>query len=332
MKKRLLKLVVGLIGIVVLLAAAGLTYVKLALPNVGPAPQLTLKPTAAQIEHGRYLANHVAACIDCHSTRDFTKLSGPMVTGTEGKGGEAFVREMGFPGNFYAANITPASLGGWTDGEIFRAITTGVNRDGRALFPVMPYQSYAKMDPNDIYDIIAYLRSLKPIENTIPAAEPDFPMNFIINTIPTKAEHGKRPSPADTVAYGKYLTAFASCTDCHTPADEKGQFLPGMDFAGGREFPLPTGTVRSANLTPHATGLLTMTKEAFVARFRAYAHEGYVSPGVAQNEFNTIMPWAMYGGMTEQDLGAIYTYLKTLKPVNNAVTHFTPKSKLVASR
>ncbi|AQG80173.1 c-type cytochrome [Spirosoma montaniterrae] len=332
MKKRLLKLALGLVGVIVIIVVAGLSYVKLALPNVGPAPKLAIKPTTAQIEHGRYLANHVAACIDCHSTRDFTKLAGPMVPGTEGKGGEAFVREMGFPGNFYAANITPASLGSWTDGEIFRAITTGVNRDGRALFPVMPYQSYARMDPEDIYDIIAYLRSLKPIPNKIPAAEPDFPMNFIINTIPTKAALGKRPNPADTVAYGNYLTTFASCTDCHTPADDKGQPLPGMEMAGGRVFPIPTGTVRSANLTPHATGILNMTCDAFIARFKAHTHERYVSPTVAQNEFNTIMPWAMYGGMSEQDLGAIYAYLRTLKPVNNAVTHFTPKSKLVASR
>ena len=84
------------------------------------------------------------------------------------------------------ANLTPYHLGNWTDGEIFRAITTGVSRDGHALFPVMPYTSYAKMDPADIKDIIAYLRTLKPIHNAIPAAESDFPMNFIINTMPAQ--------------------------------------------------------------------------------------------------------------------------------------------------
>lgn len=76
------------------------------------------------------------------------------------KGGEFFGPDLGFPGEFYSRNLTPANLRGWTDGEIFRAITAGVNKEGEALFPVMPYRNYSKMDKEDIYDIIAYLRTL----------------------------------------------------------------------------------------------------------------------------------------------------------------------------
>jgi hypothetical protein len=118
MKRRILKLVGGIVGVLILVITAALTYVKVALPNVGPAPNITLRPEASRIEHGRYLANHVAACMDCHSTRDFSKLTGPMVAGTEGKGGEGFLREAGFPGNYYAPNLTPIHLANWTDGEM----------------------------------------------------------------------------------------------------------------------------------------------------------------------------------------------------------------------
>lgn len=331
MKKRIVRILLFSVGALMLLAVAGLAYVKLALPNVGPAPELTLRPTAGQVEHGRYLANHVAACIHCHSERDFSKLTGPLVVGTEGKGGEGFLREAGFPGNFYAPNLTPTHLGNWTDGEIYRAVTTGVSRDGHALFPIMPYPNYGRMDPGDIRAIIAYVRTLTPIRNNVPASEADFPVNFILNTIPAEAPGGKRPDPADRVAYGRYLTTFASCADCHTPRDQQGNPVPGMDFAGGDEFPVPTGTARSANITPARSGLGAWTRDAFVARFKAHA-TGAPPPDVRAGERNSVMPWTEYGRMTDADLGAIYDYLRTVKPVENKVVVFTPKEEVTASR
>lgn len=332
MKKQVGKIILRVLGVFVLLAGSALAYVKFGLPNIDPAPKMTIKATAAQIAHGRYLANHVALCMDCHSTRDFSRLTGPSVAGTEGKGGEPFTREMGFPGNYYARNLTPAHLGDWTDGDIYRAITTGVSRDGHALFPVMPYMNYAQMDPADIKDIIAYLRTLRPIANDIPAAESDFPMNFIINTMPAQRVPGTRPDTTDHIAYGKYVTTFAACADCHTPVDGKGTPLEGMDFAGGREFPMPTGTVRAMNITSDKSGIGNWTKEAFIARFKAYADTSKPLPTVHEGEFNSIMPWTGLAHMNEQDLGAIYDYLRTLKPVQNKVERFTPKAKLVASR
>lgn len=329
--KRILRLVGAGVALLVVLGGAGLAYVTWALPNVGPPPQLTVRADAAQLAHGKYLATHVAVCLDCHSTRDWNRLTAPMIVGTEGKGGEAFRREEGFPGNYYAPNLTPAHLGSWTDGEMYRAITTGVSRDGHALFPVMPYGNYARMDPADIRAIIAYVRSLRPIENnTIPASESDFPFNFILNTIPQKPQPTVRPDPANVVAYGQYLTTFAGCGDCHTPVDGRGEPLPGKHMAGGREFPMPTGTVRSANLTPSQSGLGQCSDEAFVAKFKHFAAD--TMPTVGEGSYNSIMPWTMYAGMTEQDLRAIYTYLKTLKPVEQTVVKFTPKNRLVAGR
>ncbi|MFD1141494.1 c-type cytochrome [Larkinella insperata] len=333
--KKVLRILALVVGVFVLLIAGSVAYIKTALPNVGPAPALTIQADSAQISRGKYLANHVAVCIDCHSERDWKVVAGPLVPGTEGKGGEPFTHDMGFPGSYYAKNLTPAHLSGWSDGEIYRAITTGVSKDGHALFPVMPYLNYGKVDPDDIKAIIAYVRTLKPIENpSIPASQSDFPMNVIINTMPAKAEGGKRPDPADSVAYGHYVLTFAGCGECHTPVDDKGQPLPGMTLAGGRAFAMPPGTVRSSNLTSDPeTGIGSWTKEAFVSRFKAAQKDDFKHPATLEHAgFNTIMPWRMYSGMSEQDLGAIFAYLKTVTPVKNKVTVFTPRGKEIASR
>jgi mono/diheme cytochrome c family protein len=313
----------------VLVVAGLLLYLRFVLPDVGDPENLKFEYSSQRIEHGKYLANAVAACMDCHSTRDWTKYSGPLVEGTLGKGGERFAREFGFPGEFYSKNITPYSLKDWTDGEILRAITSGVSKDGSALFSVMPHPAYGKLDKEDIMDIIAYLRSLPEVKNDVPKSHPDFPMNFILNTIPQKANFTKRPDKKDQLNYGKYLFTMASCNECHTK-QEKGKPVEGMELAGGFEFPLPGGIlVRSANITPDAeTGIGSYTEEMFVKRFKFYADSAYVDPIVKAGEFNTLMPWRMYAQMNEEDLKAIYAYLKTLKPIKNQVTRFETATKL----
>lgn len=324
MLRKLLKIVGIVVAILVLGVVALLTYVKTALPDVGPAPEMTVDTSALNVQHGRYLAMHVTVCVDCHSTRDMTRFAGPIVPGTMGMGGETFDHSEGFPGSFYSLNITPAGLGTWTDGEIYRTITTGVTKEGKAIFPVMPYPSYGHMDPRDVKAIIAFVRTLKPIAHTSPARTIDFPMNFIINTIPKKATPVTRPPASDTIAYGGYLVEIAGCKECHTKQD-KGKVV-GPVLAGGWDFHMPDGSiVTSANITPDKkTGIGNWTKEAFISRFRYYADSGYTPPKVHPGEMQTIMPWIMYGGMDTTDLGAIYAYLHSIKPVSNHVVHFTP--------
>lgn len=319
--KKILKitLIVLVTGITFLLL-----FVKFALPNVGEPESVTIESTPERIARGEYLANSVCVCVDCHSTRDWTKFSGPLVEGTIGKGGETFDQKFGFPGSFYAKNITPFGIGNWTDGEILRAITSGVNKNGKALFPVMPHPNYGKMDKEDIYSIIAYIKTLKPIENIIPEAKPDFPMNFIINTIPKKAAFTKKPAKSDVLAYGAYIFNASACGECHTKQD-KGKPVEGMTLAGGFEFPLPSGgVVRSSNITPDKeTGIGNWSEEAFVRRFKSYADSGYVAPTINKGNFNSIMPWTMYGKMNEEDLKALYAYLRSVKPIKNTVEKFT---------
>ena len=186
--KLFLRILLGLVILVVVVIIALLSYVKIALPKVADAPDLSIEITPERLERGEYLALYVSGCIECHSTRDYNIFSGPVVEGTEGGGGHAFTHEMGLPGTYVPSNLTPFGLKEWTDGEIFRAVTSGVDREGKALFPVMPYHYYGKMDKEDIYSIIAYIRTLDPIESDLPDSESDFPMNFIINMMPVQAE------------------------------------------------------------------------------------------------------------------------------------------------
>lgn len=321
--RKFLKFLGFVLLFVVVAIAAILLYVSYALPDVGPPEDLTIDYTQERIERGRYLAHAVTLCMDCHAERDWTKFSGPPKEGTLGAGGDVFDHSVGFPGVFYAKNITPAGISRYTDGELFRVITTGVNKEGHAMFPVMPYLYYGKMDREDIYSIIAYIRTLKSVENPVPASKPDFPMNFIINLIPQKADLQKRPDKSDLLAYGAYVTNSSGCIECHTQV-KGGQIIRELAFSGGREFGFPDGSVvRSLNITPHETGIGSWTEEAFVERFKMYADSAYTAPPVGPGEFNTIMPWLMYADMEEDDLRAVYAYLKSVTPIENKVERFT---------
>lgn len=327
--KTLLKVIAFILGAIVILALGGVAFLQLGFPKVDPAPELTLEYTPDRIERGAYLANHVTVCMDCHSKRDFSQFSGPPTPGTLGAGGDRFDQSMGLPGVFYAKNITPHGISSYTDGELFRLITTGVTNDNRPMFPLMPYSYYGKMDPEDIYDIIAYIRSIPSVENDIPDSKADFPVNLLLRTMPVNATPVVKPAPTDLVAYGAYLVNASSCAECHTQVDPQGMIIQDQKFAGGRSFPMPGGVmVTSSNLTPDKeTGIGNWTEAQFVARFKQYTDSAYVNPTVAPGEFNSIMPWTMYAGMKEEDLKAIYAYLKTIKPIKNEVIKFTVAAK-----
>ena len=321
-----MKTVLKSIGVLALLLIGVVTYITQALPNIKVDPDLKVEPTPERIARGEYLANSVCVCMDCHSTRDWNKFSGPLVPGTLGKGGERFDETMNFPGTFFSKNITPFAMKNWSDGEIYRAITSGVSKDGHPFFPVMPYPNYNKLDTEDVYAIIAYLRTLPEQDNVPEPSKPAFPVNIILHTIPEPAAPTKRPDPSDAVAYGAYMANAAGCVECHTK-QEKGKKI-GEPFAGGFEFHMPTGAInRSANITPSENGGIgKWSKEQFIERFKFYADSSYVPATIdwAKGDFQTVMPWTMYRNMKEQDLGAIYDYLRTVKPVDAVIERWTP--------
>ncbi|WP_208458802.1 c-type cytochrome [Kaistella flava (ex Peng et al. 2021)] len=285
---------------------------------------MTIERTPERIARGQYLANHVTNCMDCHSKRDWTRFAGASTEGTLGIGGDLFDKNFGFPGKYYAKNITPYGLSRYTDGELFRVITTGVTKEGEAIFPVMPYHYYGQMDQEDIKSIIAYIRTLKSIENRVPNSTSDFPMNFIINTIPHQANFTIIPAKTDIINYGKYLTNAAACVECHTKF-EKGSLVAGTEFGGGREFPFPNGSiVRSSNISPDKeTGLGDWTEKMFLDLFHTRSDSTILNTKLKPGDFNSMMPWTMYGKMNDEDLSAIFAYLKTVKPIKNSVVRFT---------
>jgi mono/diheme cytochrome c family protein len=329
--KKFLRIAGIFLTLVILAVLIGRFIFARTFPKVSSAKVITVEATTERVERGRYLANHVMVCIDCHSTRNYNYYAGPLTPGTEGKGGDVFNEDMGLPGTVYAKNITPTGIGNWTDGEILKAFTTGVSKDGSCIFPIMPYPLYASMDEDDAFAIVAYLRQLKPIVNDVPPSKLNFPMNFIVKTIPHDATPQKRPSASDTLAYGKYLFTMAGCGECHTPLVKQNgppQKMAGMDNAGGYEFRVPWGLLRSANITPDsATGIGSWPRDRFIGKFKRYASEQgkqiAMKPPYNKTLFNTIMPWTMYAGMTEEDLTAIYKYLQTFKPVHHAVEKYS---------
>ena len=320
-----LKILGGLVVLLILVAACGSAYLLFAFPKVPPAPDLTFDTSPERIARGKYLNDHVVGCTTCHTRRDWTKFSGPIKEELLGAGGESF--NLGPAGMVYSKNITPAGIGSWTDGELLRAVTQGVSKDGTPLFPLMPYPHYGAMSEDDVHAVLAYIRTLTAIDGTAPPRQLNFPLNLIVRTIPAPNTFGTRPSPGDQVAYGKYMTAAALCSDCHTPIDERGTPLPGMDFAGGMEFVETGHVVRSANITPDAnTGIGSWTEQQFIDKFKGFETPSGATLAEHERAQNTVMPITAYAGMTREDLAAIYAYLRTVKPVTNRVETF-PEAK-----
>jgi cytochrome c553 len=327
--KRIFKVVAIIITVVTLAIAGILSYVKFALPNASKVEDIKIEATPERLERGKYLATNVMSCLDCHSKRDYSRFGAPTIPSSLGQGGELFGVEIGFPGNFFAPNITPSHLKDWTDGEIFRAITEGVSKDGHALFPVMPYLHYGTSDKEDIYSVIAYIRTLAPIENATPPSSPEFPVNFLINTMPKAPVFQAVPPKDDIIKYGAYLTNAAACMDCHTQ-QVKGTYQMDKYMAGGFIFKgLHGEVVQSANITPDpTTGIGKWTADSFVARFKLYSDTSkFKDQPVKPGEFNSPMPWRYYTSLKEEDLKAIFAYLQTVKPIQNEVVKFQPAAQ-----
>lgn len=280
--------------------------------------------TQVRVERGKYLAHIVSSCLDCHSQRDFTQFSGPVVEGTEGMGGFAFDQKFNVPGVVYARNITPDTangIGNWTDAEITRAFTQGISRNGDTLFPLMPYVHFNGMSKDDVKSIVAFLRTLKPNSNKVPERKLGMPVSMAYPPLQNESvERNVRPDETEIVKYGGYMVNIAACMDCHTQM-EKGQFVMSKMFGGGYLFDMGTFKVNSANISPDsATGIGKWTEEMFLDKFKNYRDPVSFKNNPGKN--NSIMPWSVFAQMDDFDIKAIYRYLKTIPPVNNAVVKY----------
>lgn len=317
-----MKRAIKIVGLVLVLVVGGVAvFVATFKPKSRPAVAGVVEATPARVERGRYLVESTLGCLDCHSKRDLSRFGAPAV-GPAGAGGDCLGAEFGMPGRVCPPNLTPdaeTGLGAWSDGEVARAIREGVDKDGRGLFPFMPFTEYSALSDEDTNAVIAYLRSLPPVKNAVPDTQINFPVSFFVKMAPKPlAGPVAEPPRQDRLAYGRYLARVAGCQSCHTPVDGKHRPLPGLEFAGGREFKGPWGVLRSSNLTPHATGLGDRDEKAFVGMFKAFAVPVADLPAVPLSQA-TVMPWLSIAKMAEEDLGAIHAFLRTVAPVDRVV-------------
>jgi len=281
-----------------------------------PISEITINSDSAKIARGEYLVNGPAHCSHCHAP--FEKLeaieNGEKVAFTGGFGLDIP------PGKFNAPNITSdveTGIGNYSDGEIYRMFRYNIRQNGHASFDFMPF---INMTEEDIYSVIAYLRTLEPEKHKMPESELSFlgKMIYAIGGIkpgipdtPVKA----KIEEGETVEYGEYLAyAVANCRGCHTNRDmETGEYI-GEEYAGGLAFGpdnLTSGWVfTTPNLTndPETGIMYDWSLEKFIERMQA-GRVHATSP----------MPWSAFAYMTESDLTAVYMFLKSVQPVNNNI-------------
>lgn len=302
-------------GLVILFIVAGATVAtafRQHLKYDAPFPAIKASKDSAVIARGRHLALSAAHCADCHSP--VRNVDSVLKLGQDPplSGSFKFQFELG---TFYSRNITSDSatgIGRYSDAELARALRHGVRPDGEALLPFMPFQH---LTDEDLSAIISYLRSTKPVHNEVP--QNDYTVMgkvikaFLLKPEGPKEEIPKAVKPDSSAAYGKYLVmSVANCSGCHTKRDKTGQ-PAGEPLAGGNPFEekgLPTLTPPNLTPDPASGRIYGWSQDDFIKRFRmgrAYKHSH--------------MPWESYNRMTDDELKAIFNYLKSVKPVNTLV-------------
>lgn len=306
--------------VIITLVVVGITFTIGWRPLIG-AKKRTLtdrkfESTPQRLMRGKYLVDAVTGCFGCHSDADWSKPGAPPITGREGAGHIWADQDMPW---LVASNITPdkeTGVGNWTDDTLARAIREGIGYDGRALFPMMPYQSYREMSDEDLASIIVYLRTVPAVKNQLPTTKMPFPLNFLIQNVPQPVTAAvPPPNQSEPVALGAYLVRMAACGDCHTP-QEKGRPIPGMDFAGGFLLHEPKGDVVSANITPAASGIGYYNDTTFIQALRMGK--------VGARPLRSSMPFYFYGKMADDDLKSMFAYLQKLKPVKHQLDNLEP--------
>lgn len=272
------------------------------------------------LARGKYLFEHGSACIYCHSEHDTAFWGWPVKPETAGAGQCFDGKTFGLPATVCAPNLTntPEGLGRWTDEQIITAIREGLDWKGRPLDPMMPYEEFRNMSDEDVRAVVAYLRTLPPSAKTYPVPTADhLPPAPIVPRLtgPVAAVHRGDPG------YGEYMAHIALCGHCHHSQEEHPR-----PFGGGGEFDGPAGREIAANLTSHPTGVTgRLTKEQFVGMFESWGTiEPTPSPTGPQK---AIMPRLVFGGMTADDVGAIYDYIHAQPPVDSTPAVAAPGQK-----
>ena len=248
-----------------------------------PHDEIPIPTDPASIARGKHLVEAVAVCTICHGA----KLGGQL----------AF--QDSFLGRGYTSNLTPGrgGVGGiYTDADWIRSIRYGVRPDGRGI-PFMPSDYYNRLTDADTGAVIAYLKSLPPIDNGRTHVEINLPARILIDmgvfgdlVRAAKIDFGSRPPAARNE--GEYLVEIGGCTFCH-----------GADLKGGHgpEPGAPAGT----DLT-RGGPLSRWSLKDFISTMR----NGVNPQGRAIDP--KFMPWLGYRNMTDLELETVWLYLRSL--------------------
>jgi len=286
-KKALVKWGGGILGSLLTIVVGALTVValiglvKFFTLRKAAVPDVQVAGTPEQIARGEYLASTM--CASCHSPNRELPLAGGVDLGQD------FPMKLG---TFVSANLTPGGpLKDWSDGEIFRALRNGVDRQGRWLV-VMSINRVRNMSDADLQAVIAYLRSQPAIADTVqdPPDRPNFLAVLLLGA--GKLPQGQPPIEGVIVAppagptrlYGQYVVGYQDCRDCH-----------GEDLHGGTPGQIPP-------VGPDLAEVKYWTQEQFVTALRT----GMNPSG---HMLSDQMPWEVLGRMTDDDLAAVYAYL-----------------------
>ena len=292
--------------VIVCLVSLFLIYVQLTYQRKFEVPVTGIRSStdSSIIARGSYIVNGQAHCYDCH-TPDSLKsqgLRGPLI------GGYAFKTPFG---SIFTANVTPDSatgIGSVSDEQLAQALRYNVNHKGHAMAGIMPFNA---MSDEDLTAVISYLRTMKPVRHKVPDHDLNMLgkmlMRFVIKPMESPVSELK---PDTSAAYGQYLAySVANCNGCHTRRSPTGGF-EGDPFAGGSEWEVDGGTFIAPNLTPNdTTGRIAKWDYAtFERRFRA-----------GRLVEKSPMPWENFQTMSDNDLKAVYNFLRTLKPSDHQV-------------
>jgi mono/diheme cytochrome c family protein len=311
------KLLLGLLALILAVISGLAITIAARWDRRFEAPETTLAASSdpAVIARGRYLAFGPAHCVDCHAapepnarwrSSNETTVPPPLV------GSRTFMIP---PGAIHVPNLTPdtqTGIGRRSDADLVRILRYGVRADGRAAIPFMEFQH---LSDADLVAILSFLRSQPPVHNPVPDHELTVTgkavMAFLIKPIgPGSTPPAESPAPGPTLERGAYLvSAVGNCAGCHTERSMLDGSYTGPMLAGGGPMESETEPplmLVPPNLTPDsATGRMAGWTEAeFVARFR----EGERVRG-------SPMPWRAYAQMSDDDLRAIYRYLRSVVAV-----------------
>lgn len=287
-----------------------LCFTLIALPVTEAAQPKSL------VEHGRYLAGSILACGNCHTPK--SPRGNPINEKDLSGAGTSFTTPA-FDAT--SSNITAdrkTGIGSWTEAEIRRALTEGMRPNhGRLanvpLAAVMPVSFFKALLPRDLDAVVAYLKTVKPVRSEI--AVPLYKMPVHHEPYPDAEKGFTESMMAEPVKRGAYLVTIGHCMECHSPFD-KGRPDYSRLGKGGRKFSpslvqgFPSAWKGSVapNITSHPTSGIGAWTDAEIKRA--------ITKGISRNgrKLQPPMGFEYYNRMTEADLSAIVSYLRTVPP------------------